>query len=213
MNNHIWNFSTVGGVKRVNIESGADLLHLAELDQKLWTALSCPVSGLEFDHKTLALVDTDNDGQIRVPEILAAVNWLVSVIKNPDDILNPKMVFPLSAINTDNEAGKTLYASAKTILRNLGKLDSDEITLEETADINRIFANSAFNGDGIVTTNSTQNDLLKGVIENIITCAGSKADRSAQNGVDKEQIDLFFNWCKQYHAWQQKAENNKTNPS
>lgn len=210
MNNHIWNFSTVGGVKRVNIESGADLLHLAELDQKLWTALSCPVSGLEFDHKTLALVDTDNDGQIRVPEILAAVNWLVSVIKNPDDILNPKMVFPLSAINTDNEAGKTLYASAKTILRNLGKLDSDEITLEETADINRIFANSAFNGDGIVTTNSTQNDLLKGVIENIITCAGSKADRSGQNGVDKEQIDLFFNWCKQYHAWQQKAENNKT---
>ena len=79
MNNHIWNFSTVGGVKRVNIESGADLLHLGELDQKLWTALSCPVSGLEIDTQTLALIDKDNDGQIRVPEILAAVEAEIPV--------------------------------------------------------------------------------------------------------------------------------------
>ena len=52
-NNHIWNFSSVGGVKRVNLESGADLLNLANLDPKLWTALSCPVTGLEIDKKTL----------------------------------------------------------------------------------------------------------------------------------------------------------------
>lgn len=209
MSNHVWNFSTVGGVKRVNIESGADLLYLNELDQKLWTALSCPVSGLEIDTKTLALIDTDNDGQIRVPEILDAVAWLVSVIKNPDDILNPQTVFPLSAINTDNDAGSTLYASAKTILRNLGKADANEITLGETADINRIFANSGFNGDGIITSYSTTNELLQQVIANIITCIGSKPDRNGQAGIDQAHIDLFFSLCNQYHAWQQKAENNK----
>ena len=38
-----WKFSTVGGVTRVNIESGEDIAHLNELDQKLWTVLSCPV--------------------------------------------------------------------------------------------------------------------------------------------------------------------------
>ena len=35
-----WKFSTVGGVTRVNIESGEDIAHLDELDQKLWTVLS-----------------------------------------------------------------------------------------------------------------------------------------------------------------------------
>ena len=56
---HIWQFSRIGGVNRVNLESGADLQHLDELDQKLWTALSCPVHGLEIDSKTLELIDMD----------------------------------------------------------------------------------------------------------------------------------------------------------
>ena len=60
---HIWSFSTVGGVKRVNLESGQDLVHLAELDPKLWTALSCPVNGLEIDKATLQIVDSDKDDQ------------------------------------------------------------------------------------------------------------------------------------------------------
>jgi hypothetical protein len=54
-NNHIWRFATIGGVKRVNLDSGADLLALETLDQKLWTALSCPVNGLEIDPQTLQL--------------------------------------------------------------------------------------------------------------------------------------------------------------
>ena len=36
--NYDWKFSTVGGVTRVNIESGQDIMHLDELDRKLWTA-------------------------------------------------------------------------------------------------------------------------------------------------------------------------------
>ena len=33
--NYQWSFSTVGGVKRVNLESGHDLVNLPSLDQKL----------------------------------------------------------------------------------------------------------------------------------------------------------------------------------
>jgi hypothetical protein len=46
---HEWSFSSVGGVKRVNFDSGKDILALEQLDQKLWTALSCPTFGLEID--------------------------------------------------------------------------------------------------------------------------------------------------------------------
>ena len=56
MSNYDWKFSTIGGVTRVNIESGEDIAHLGELDQKLWTVLSCPVKGLELDEATLSMI-------------------------------------------------------------------------------------------------------------------------------------------------------------
>lgn len=48
-----WRFVRLGGFDQVRLETGADLVHLDELDQKLWTALSCPTQGLEFDALSL----------------------------------------------------------------------------------------------------------------------------------------------------------------
>ena len=80
---HHWRFFRAGGFDQVRLESGQDLNALGQLDQKLWIALSCPVTGLEFDRKTLELIDTDNDGRIRAPEIIAAVSWAASLLKIP----------------------------------------------------------------------------------------------------------------------------------
>ena len=54
-----WKFFRAGGFDQVKLESGADLANLDQLDQKLWVALACPTTGLEFDSRTLDLVDTD----------------------------------------------------------------------------------------------------------------------------------------------------------
>jgi len=59
---HNWKFFRAGGFDQVRIDTAADLLNLKELDQKLWVALSCTVRGIEFDARSLALIDTDNDG-------------------------------------------------------------------------------------------------------------------------------------------------------
>ena len=53
--NHTWKFFRAGGFDQVRLEKGADLMALDQLDQKLWVALACPTSGLEFDKATLAL--------------------------------------------------------------------------------------------------------------------------------------------------------------
>ena len=71
MSDYNWKFSSVGGAARIKVESGADIAHLGELDRKLWTVLSCPVNGLEFDQKTLELIDGDGDGKISVDEVIA----------------------------------------------------------------------------------------------------------------------------------------------
>ena len=83
-----WSYSSFGGVVRVNVRTGEDIAHLHELDQKLWTVLSCPVHGLEFDEQTLRMIDTDGDGKIRVGEVVAAADWLTTVIKDKDLFLN-----------------------------------------------------------------------------------------------------------------------------
>lgn len=85
--NHTWKFFRAGGFDQVRIDTGADLLALDELDQKLWVALACPTAGLEFDSKTLAMIDTDKDGRIRAPELIAAVKWAAERLKSADDLL------------------------------------------------------------------------------------------------------------------------------
>ena len=198
---HIWNFSTVGGVKRVNLESGADLQHLANLDPKLWTALSCPVDGLEIDKKTLEIIDQDNDGKIRVPEIIAAVEWITGLLKNPDDLLKSEDVFQLSAINEKNELGRTLLESANTILKNLGREQANALTVKETSDTVNIFAGTRFNGDGVITEDSTTDAELIAVMEEIKKCLGSVADRGGKEGVTEELIVSFFKECEKYSVW------------
>jgi len=206
--NHIWQFSKIGGVSRVNLESGEDLLALVDLDQKLWTALSCPVYGLEIDPDTLTLVDMDKDGKIRVPEILEAVKWIISLIKDPNDLIRPNHALPLSAINEDTPLGKSLLASTKQILINIGKPDASSITVEETSDTVAIFASTKFNGDGIVAEETTDDAELKTLIGQIIQCEGSVTDRSGREGIAAEQLDLFYTHCEEYSNWHALAENN-----
>ena len=203
---HIWQFSRVGGVNRVNLETGMDLVSLEHLDQKLWTALSCPVHGLEIDSKTLELIDEDKDQRIRVPEILDAVKWLTSLIKNPDDLVKENLSLPLSAINNSTEEGKKLLASAKQILKNLGIPENIEITVEETSDTDKIFANTKFNGDGIITDDSTDDENIKKLINDIISCIGSSTDRNGKQGVSMDHINDFYKNCEDYSAWYAIAE-------
>ena len=71
-----FHFFRRGGSDQLRIEKPEDLNAVGALDQKLWVALSMPVSGQELDERTLALLDADADGRVRVPEILAAVKFM-----------------------------------------------------------------------------------------------------------------------------------------
>ena len=200
-NKYNWQYCSVGGVVRVKVSSGEDLAHLGELDQKLWTVLSLPTKGLEFDSKTLELLDADGDGKIRVPEVVSAAEWLTTVIKDRNSILEGRKALPLAIIDTGNEAGQKLYDSAKRVLEYLG-LEKDEIALEDIEDTTKIFAGTKFNGDGIITAVSTDDENLKKTIGQIIELLGQVEDRSGEPGVNAELIEQFFAAAEAYAAWQ-----------
>lgn len=129
-NKYEWKYCSLGGITRVTITSGEDIAHLAELDQKMWSVLSCPVKGLELDERTLDLIDYDRDGKIRVDEVIAASQWLCRVLKNPDNILLGHDFIALEDFNTDDEEGLRLQEFAKQVLKIMG-LNKDTISLPE----------------------------------------------------------------------------------
>lgn len=133
-----WTFASIGGVTRVTITSGEDIAHLGELDQKLWTVLSCPVKGLEFDEQTLALMDTDNDGRIRVNEVVAASKWLVGAVRNSDAILEGNDHIALADINEASEQGAAILQSAKRLLGRIG-VDGNEVSMADVAKAREAF--------------------------------------------------------------------------
>ena len=203
---HIWKFFRAGGFDQVRLETGADLMALDQLDQKLWVALACPTRGIEFGTRTLDLIDTDQDGRIRAPDIIAATRWAGSCLKNPDDLLTSSPSLPLSAINEATPEGKQLLSSARQILANLGKKDAPAITIEDTTDTTKIFAQTVFNGDGIIPADSADDDAVKTVISDVIACLGADTDRSGKPGVSQARVDQFFIEARAFSDWWKKAE-------
>ncbi len=200
MKKYDWKFSQVGGVPRVRIETGSDIAHLGELDQKMWTVLSCPVKGLEIDERTLELMDSDHDGKIRVHEVVAAAKWLTSVLVNPDLLLKQSSTLRLIDISQKTDDGKKIYHSAKEILKNLG-LEKEEISLADIADRTAIFAKTQFNGDGVITAQSTDDEAAQNAIAACIQTIGATPDRSGIDGVTAEQIEAFYTALADYVAW------------
>jgi len=188
---YAWRFFRAGGFDQVKLETGADLMNLDQLNQKLWVALACPTTGLEFDPKTAALIDTDKDGRVRAPELIAAVKWAGSLLKNPDDLVKGGAAVAFSAINDATPEGKQLLVSAKQITANLGNKDATAITLAEASDANKIFSNTTLNGDGVIIPESAMDDATKAVITDITACMGTVPDRSGKPGIDQPKTDAF----------------------
>ncbi len=119
----IWRFFRAGGFDQVRLDTAAELLAIDQLDQKLWVALSCPVKGIEFDARTLAFVDSDADGQIRPPELIAAVQWAGARLKDVDVLAQQLPGVPLAAIRDDDEEGLAIAQAARELLADIGGND------------------------------------------------------------------------------------------
>ena len=182
------------------IQSGEDIRHLGELDQKMWTVLSCPVNGLEINTESLRYTDVDGDGKIHVNDVINTANWLTSVLRNPDDLLRGADSISLNAINPESEDGQKLLKSARQILTDLEK-DGDVISVADTSDSLVIFAKTRYNGDGVITEASADTDAQRSAILAAIKVTGGTKDRSGADGVNSEQIEAFYTALADHEAW------------
>ncbi|MEO8992885.1 MAG: hypothetical protein ABI284_02890 [Nitrosospira sp.] len=189
---HIWKFFRAGGFDQVQIDNGADLLALKGLDQKLWVALSCPTRGIEFDTKTLDLIDDDEDAHVHANEVLAAIAWTAGLLRNPDLLIEASDRVALADIDDSSEEGQKVLASAQYILKTLDKPDAAEISLADMADIIKFVAGLKLNGDGVIPAGQITDAGLRTTIEDIMKCRGSAVDVSGKAGINQEINDAFF---------------------
>lgn len=196
-----WTFFRAGGIDQVSLATGEDLSQLRLLDPKLWTALSCPVRGLERDEATLALIDADKDGIVRVPELLDAIDWAIARLGDPEALVDGVDRLALSKIRSDTPAGAAILGAARAILDNLGKPDAQTISVAETRQRSEIFGKASFNGDGIVPPAAASDAEVAQAIADIVACLGGKRDRSGELGVDREALAAFYEQLEKYASF------------
>lgn len=210
---HPWQFFRAGGVDQVIIRTGQDIARLPELDQKLWVALACPTRGIEFDQRTLDLIDTDHDGRIRPPELLAACAWACAQLRNPDELAQPGDTLDIAAINDSTEPGAALAGAARRILAMAGHADATTISLAHVTTRSEQLSTMRFNGDGIITADTAQGDTVaRETIGHILTTQGGTppVGDPPLPGINRVRAEAFFADLDKIEAWAAKARDATT---
>lgn len=203
---HSFHFMQNGGLIQVKISTIDDVLNLASLDKKMWTALACPVQGLEFSDETLSVLDIDKNGRVRVPEILAAVEYIRKYFAKPEIIMEKGDTIPLDALGEEPfECGHSPLESAKSVLAILGKPDAKEITLDDLSVNDKLFAPNVLNGDGVLPAECLCDDCVASVLKDIIACTGGASDISGSAGITRENLTEFFENARAFRDWHEKS--------
>lgn len=204
---HVWHFIQTGGLVQLQIKSIDDIFALKDLDPKLWIALACPVKGLEFSEETLALLDSDHNGRVRLPEILEAIEYIKKYFKNPQIIMTKGDSIPLDALSdAPFDCGHSPAQSARSVLDILEKKDAGEITLDDVSVNDKLFAPTVINGDGILPAEAVKDEMTSSVIKDIVTCTGGSQDISGVQGTNREQFQTFFADLKSSRDWRESAQ-------
>ncbi len=210
---HRFKFVRAGGFDQVQITTGADLMALSELDQKLWVALACPTTGIEFDERTLELLDADKDKRIRAPELLAAVKWLGAVLRDPDVLVEGASELKLSAINEKDNEGELLLKTAKTILKTLGKDTAAALSVEDASKASGAFDKDPFNGDGVLVAAAIEDEALKTTFADVLTCTATPdKDKSGEAGATEATVVAFFKEVGAHAEWLEQGKTEAIRP-
>ena len=203
---HEWRFFRTGGFDQVRIDRADDLRHLDSLDQKLWAVLACPSSGLEFDARTLELLDANREGHVGATEIQEAARFVCAALRDPALIFQPGEALALADFDTSQPTGAQLLATARQALAYLGKAEAESIGVADLADPSKLFEPGHLNGDGIVPAELAPDAALSETITLIGATLGPRADRSGAPGIDRAMLDTFMADARVVCDWHGRAQ-------
>lgn len=210
---HDWRYFQAGGTDQVLIETADDLRNLRQLDQKRWVALACPTRGLEFDDRTLDLIDTDHDGRIRAPELIDACEWVAARLGDLRPLLRGEARVALSSLSGSPEGEALREAARRTLLQSRdgaelpAAQEADEaITLEVVQARQKHLASERFNGDGILAIEDLEDAADRALAQRIHDLTGGALDASGRAGLSEDNLKRFFTDVEALLAWHREGE-------
>ena len=196
-----WKFQRLGGIDQALLQTSEELCGLRELDPKLWVALACPAHGLELDDRLLEMIDSDKDGRIRVPEVLAATEWVCAKLKNPASIIEASEVLPIADIDESSGEGRRLAATAGAVLKSLGKGGVLEVGVGDIFLAASELAGREYNGDGILPPAPHLDEDVRSFIRAALETVGGLRDGGGEAGIDITLAEAFEKALAGWVAW------------
>ncbi len=192
---YAFTFSTIAKTTQARLRTGADVAHLAELDRKYWLVLSCSTTAMGAAGQAIATaLDADHDGRVRVPEVLAAVEWLKPRLSSFDVLFTAADGLSAADLATESEAAKPL-SQLFARLAPEGKLTPETIA-KAFAD----FRAAAANGDGVVPVGVVDSK-YQPIGEAMLAVTGGKPAADGSAGLAAESSEAFLKALEAYKAW------------
>lgn len=201
----------MGGLDQATLKTDDEWRGLGKLDPKLWMALSCPIQGLEFSQETLAILDSDHDGRIRINEVLEAVDWVCKRFEHPANLREGGEELKAGDMRKDTEEGKSLALALRLVLAKKAENSKDSANLAQIEEVLSEAAGYPFNGDGIVPPDSALESGAgpdtKKFIETALAIAGGRRDASGKPGLDAAIAGEFVGRLSAMRDWRQEVKN------
>ena len=211
--NDAMKFRRVGGSRQMVLANAEDMKQIVNLDTALWAVNSMPLESVIADPEFLEFLDTDHNKRIRPDELRSAVSWILDILSDYSGLDAGSDTLRIDAISPLHKDAPLLKASARLVLQNLNAENQEVLTLSQIRDKKNIIAAGNSNGDGIITPNNTNDEMVGQMINDIIACSGSKVDRSGGPGIDAEILDAFLKEAAAHLDWLKTGLNDdKTSP-
>ena len=191
-----YGFFRMARTTQAALKCGADIEHLRELGRRYWLVLSRPVGAKVPQNEVASLLDTDQDGRIRIPEVLAAVDWLKPRLTSFDTLFVNADALAATEIRQDTSEGEVLY-KLFTSLTSEGTLSADALTSAMAT-----FKAGLTNGDGVIPV-AAVNSKFTPVAEAILAITGGTTAGDDTQGIATANVDAFVAARDAYLAWKQ----------
>lgn len=199
-------FTRAGKITQIRIASARDMEFLFDLPDARWMATSCPVFGWPVDPVFLKFIDSDGNGRILSDDVRAAVRWSGQRLRPSETWIARRDFLPLDVIRRDTDEGGKLGNTARYVLRELGKSAAETVSLADVRAYQRVMANAACNGDGVVPPESITDPELARFARDVVSAYGGAADLSGRVGVDEALIARFIREAAEYLDWLKRGE-------
>ena len=195
-------FRNFGGMYQLRLETAEEIRYIRELEKARWSATSAPLEQFYCDAQVLTYIDTDNNGRIRVHELLSAQQWLYTNLASRDGFERQSDELTLASLDPKAADAPKMKQLAEHMLKELGLDSARSISLGQVRTFRSTYAGRFPNGDGVVPPEHADSPELGQFIKDIVAATGGSKDLGGSVGAGAAELASFLKSAQAVLSWE-----------